>query len=658
MTSPDTSAVLHNLEGEQDFDVAWPWWNQVLTPGLTAVLRVKDEARSIPWSLPPVLAATERVVLIDNQSDDGTADVARRVAAELGDADRLSVIEYPFTVSRCGPENLWTPERSVHSLAYFYNWSYSHVDTTYALKWDGDMVLTPEGTAVVSDLQWQLGGEVLVRIPRHPLYVESDRVAYLDRGLANIEPYILPMAPGYGHVKAFDWELQLYPDSITQLRLPEGLCVELKFLDAEEFSHWTEPDAFADSVRTQRKRREWEVFHTLAAGRSTDVDLVERIEAPPGVHVVDHVTRTWLPRSSRPVYVRAAARSVATASKEAAPALDPSLTPGRSTTSTTSTDDPRRVLLVVGSGRSGTSTLAGIMSQLGMHVPEPQVVADPSNPRGFSEPAWVVDFHTRLLNRHGIEVSDARPQCWFEAARLSALPRPRQNLYAWLHDQFAVADELVVKDPRLAWFLGMWRAAAVRAGCRPGFATMLRHPTEVVSSKARQYPGPAGNTNRAAGWVNMMLFTERATRGSDRAFVAYRDLLANWAAVVRPAAERLRLSSVIHSDAQARAAVDQFIQPSLATARGSWDDLGVQRVICDLAEETWSQLSPLADPAEDTTARAVALDALRAEYTTLYAEAEGLAMSSIDAARPSSAPHDAFLVDLERADADRDSSAG
>jgi len=27
----------------------------------------------------------------------------------------------------------------VHSLTYFYNWSFSHVLTPYALKWDGDM---------------------------------------------------------------------------------------------------------------------------------------------------------------------------------------------------------------------------------------------------------------------------------------------------------------------------------------------------------------------------------------------------------------------------------------------------------------------------------------------------------------------------------------
>ena len=60
-------------------------------------------------------------------------------------------------------------------------------------------------------------------------------------------------------------------------------------------------------------------------------------------------------------------------------------------------DYPRKVLFVAGAGRSGTSTLAGLMQILGLHVPKPEVVADETNPKGFGEPRWVVDHHDRLL---------------------------------------------------------------------------------------------------------------------------------------------------------------------------------------------------------------------------------------------------------------------
>ena len=54
-------------------------------------------------------------------------------------------------------------------------------------------------------------------------------------------------------------------------------------------------------------------------------------------------------------------------------------------------------MFVVGSGRSGTSTMAGTLRTLGLHVPQPEVVADATNPKGFGEPRWVVDLHHELL---------------------------------------------------------------------------------------------------------------------------------------------------------------------------------------------------------------------------------------------------------------------
>ena len=69
----------------------------------------------------------------------------------------------------------------------------------------------------------------------------------------------------------------------------------------------------------------------------------------------------------------------------------------------------KHLVLVVGVGRSGTSLVSGILGQLGFHIPQPEVQADDTNPRGFGEPKWVVDFHTRLLRARGITVNDSRP---------------------------------------------------------------------------------------------------------------------------------------------------------------------------------------------------------------------------------------------------------
>ncbi|HWM74931.1 MAG TPA: sulfotransferase family protein, partial [Nocardioides sp.] len=178
------------------------------------------------------------------------------------------------------------------------------------------------------------------------------------------------------------------------------------------------------------------------------------------------------------------------------------------------TEEPpvqRRVVFVVGSGRSGTSTMAGALQTLGMHVPQPEVAADETNPKGFGEPQWVVDFHHELLKRCNVQVSDARPAAWYETGKLGTFGPLRMRLHEWLEPQFGEAPELVIKDPRLAWFVGLWRSAALRCDATPSYVTLLRPVTEVVGSKQRYYTTKFGEVQRTAAWVNMMLHTERAT---------------------------------------------------------------------------------------------------------------------------------------------------
>jgi hopene-associated glycosyltransferase HpnB len=62
-----------------------------------AVVPARNEAHELPRTLPSLFAqtATVSVVLVDDHSDDGTADVARRLAAEAHAEDRLIVLTPP-----------------------------------------------------------------------------------------------------------------------------------------------------------------------------------------------------------------------------------------------------------------------------------------------------------------------------------------------------------------------------------------------------------------------------------------------------------------------------------------------------------------------------------------------------------------------------------
>jgi glycosyltransferase involved in cell wall biosynthesis len=296
-------ADIASLEGLTEYDVTWPWTTgEPLTPGLTCVFRVRNEARNLPWVLPPILSAVQHVVFVDNGSDDGTPDVARRVAEEHGAADRLTVLHYPHRVARAGGEHLATPATSVHSLTHFYNWCFSHVRTTYSMKWDGDMVLTPEGAGILRDLAWQLEAtRAVVAMPRHPLTVVDESTGWLDLSLRFLEPWVYPTGPDTTFVKAFDWELREQPAGVERIVLQQGLVVEVKWLDADEYAHWRTEGVDFTNTRLYRKLREFEVDEAIRTGRAAELGGLVQVTAPPGVHVIDHVSRDWLWRQPRPL---------------------------------------------------------------------------------------------------------------------------------------------------------------------------------------------------------------------------------------------------------------------------------------------------------------------------------------------------------------------
>jgi hypothetical protein len=305
-------------------------------------------------------------------------------------------------------------------------------------------------------------------------------------------------------------------------------------------------------------------------------------------------------------------------------------------TDVTPEDYPRKVLFVAGAGRSGTSTMAGLMSILGLHVPQPEVAADETNPKGFGEPRWVVDHHDRLLKASLVQVSDARPEAWFETGRISTREPERIKTAEWLGEHFDVSRELVVKDPRLSWFLSLWRVAAIRNGATPVFATMLRPPAEVVGSKQKYYANRLGSAHLAASWLNMLLHTERATRESvadgGRVFVRYADLLDDWTKTTMWVGEKLQLQGVLHANSEQIREGHRFVDPSLRRMGQSLADLNLPPKLHELTEQTWTELNRLAEPDGDTAEVHATLDQLREAYVDLYAEAEAISRSSVVAA--------------------------
>lgn len=283
----------------------------------------------------------------------------------------------------------------------------------------------------------------------------------------------------------------------------------------------------------------------------------------------------------------------------------------------------KRLVVIAGSGRSGTSVMTAIMGQLGLYVPQPEVQPDETNPQGFGEPQWVVDFHNKLLRSVNVHMSDARPSAWALAAKASLDEANFAELRAWLAEQFATSDRVIVKDPRLLWFLPLWERVGTFLDGQVDVVTMLRHPAEAVRSKRT-----LSEANRLAGWVNTMLLTERATRDRRRVFVQFEELLDDWTQQIGRISTALELPSLVTAKAENQMKADELIDRSLLRTKASWQDLGAPKELVGLADHIWTELLLLAneEQAVEATER---LDRHRERFVALYEHAEAIAESSM-----------------------------
>lgn len=292
----------------------------------------------------------------------------------------------------------------------------------------------------------------------------------------------------------------------------------------------------------------------------------------------------------------------------------------------------RSLLLVAGSGRSGTSLLAGLMGRLGFHIPLPEVKADASNPQGFGEPRWAVDFHSELLRLQNVASQDGRPWAWTATEKVAAQEHTRRRLREWLEEQLSHGGRVVVKDPRLAWFLDLYVRTAEELGANVSVVTMLRHPAESIKSREMAYGKATNAVTRTAGWLNMMLGTEERTRDLPRAIVRYDDLLSDWQSALAAAEQHLAIPLAGSVPEEQLRHAGELVDVSLRRAAADWSTLALPGDVQALAQATYDALDHLARGEQPEEARA-SLDELRDRYARHYENAESFTRSSIRAAR-------------------------
>ena len=139
----------------------------------------------------------------------------------------------------------------------------------------------------------------------------------------------------------------------------------------------------------------------------------------------------------------------------------------------------KQAILVVGTGRSGTSVMTGTLQLLGACLGEELKRGDAWNPKGYFENTQITDLNKRALSEVGMSWYDSSLEIVRPVPMTSTLSMSIRNRVSAI---FGERSPIAIKDPRLCVLLDAYVSTLREMGYETHCVRMLRDPIEVASS--------------------------------------------------------------------------------------------------------------------------------------------------------------------------------
>ena len=249
----------------------------------------------------------------------------------------------------------------------------------------------------------------------------------------------------------------------------------------------------------------------------------------------------------------------------------------------------RKVILVLGMHRSGTSIITRIFNLLGAAVPQNLMPPTSENPSGYWESVNVARFNNRLLESTGLSWKDevSISDEWF---RNEARIADRTEAKALIEAEFAGANTFVLKCPRLCLLLPFWKEVLTEAGIESFVVLVIRDPLEVAKSLSAR--ANLSGMKRAAVtvtehsvllWLRYNLDAERYSRDLPRIIIDYTSVITNWQTAFKQVLDGIIPSFPSGHSVQYNE-IDALFNADMRRKKTSQDDLPYDEEICELVK--------------------------------------------------------------------------
>ncbi|HDL01847.1 MAG TPA: hypothetical protein ENH23_06415, partial [candidate division Zixibacteria bacterium] len=258
----------------------------------------------------------------------------------------------------------------------------------------------------------------------------------------------------------------------------------------------------------------------------------------------------------------------------------------------------QRTIVILGMHRSGTSAITRVINYLGVDL-GPSLLSDSEdNETGFWEHTEIVQLNEWLLQISGSCWEDVclLPAEWW---RSEAIVPIKQAMIEIIKKDFSMSPLWAIKDPRICRVLPVWHSIFTEISVIPLYLIVVRDPREIASSLMKRNSFTLEKSYLL--WVTYMFEAERWTRGHNRVFISYKDLLDDWREVVEIIENSMQIQWPVRK-LEIEHKIDDFLDPALRHHKTTQNlkesdlniDIRLAQVVCGLyraltAECEWSK---------------------------------------------------------------------